>query len=219
MPPAKSTTRSLEGTDRDPTQHQPFRSYDWESSPSGPEWGRVTLWLTPDHHSKSPTPWSADLDVACRDLARLMREGFFWSAANIVPEEGYVLHDLGPDVSPEWFKVARVWRLVDRQQRTGETAPLWTGRLMVDFRDLDRLKTFRIQDLSVNDVSRAWAWNADNRVVYDFSHAKPGHYVNCIYDDMPLRGWWPYPKLEDGQTYQEEENGRWKDPSVPNGQL
>jgi hypothetical protein len=32
--------------------------------------------------------WAASLFVRCDDVARLMREGFFWSADNIVPEEG-----------------------------------------------------------------------------------------------------------------------------------
>ncbi len=189
-----------EGAIDGPTRHEPFRSYDWEASSSDPKRGRVSLWMRPHHPSKSPTPWFADLAVSCRDLARLMREGFFWSPDSIVPEEGYTLPDTVPHMASKGFKAARVWRLIDRQQRAGEATPLWIGWLTVDFRDLALLSTFRIQDLSVDMISMASARNAKGKVVYDFSRYVPERCVNYIYDDMPLRGWWPYPRLDDDQT-------------------
>lgn len=209
LPPTPSffTISSPEGPTSGPTEQQPFRSYDWETSPSGPAWGKLSLSMVPDHHSEGSLPWLADLVVCCWDLARLMREGFFWSHANIVPEEGYMSNKLEPDMAAVGFQFQRIWRLVDRQQHAGGP-PLWIGWLTVHFADLGSLAAFRIQDLSAENIERFWASNAQDNLVYAFCHAEPEHAFNCIYDDMPMEGWWPYPKVAtDGETDRAEENG------------
>ncbi len=120
-----------------------------------------------------------------------MREGFFWSAENVVPEKGYMAFSAEPDWSSKGYKVTRFWDLVDRAN--GDT-PLWVARMTTGFTDVAVLSAFRIRDLTVENLWEVRAYNADNKVVYNFSHREPEHYFNCIYDDMPLRGWWSCPQ-------------------------
>ncbi|KAK4155233.1 hypothetical protein C8A00DRAFT_31942 [Chaetomidium leptoderma] len=56
------------------------------------------------------------------------------------------------------------------------------------------LSRFRVQNLSRENVYRAYAFNADMHVVYAFEYHRPSYCYNCIYDDMPLQGWWPWPR-------------------------
>ncbi len=95
--PDTDTTSSGE-TSTDLGQHEPFRAYNWETTPCGPEFGTLAMWITHDHHRSEPgPPWFASVSLACKDVARLMRGGFFWSSHNIVPEEGYMTDQLEPD--------------------------------------------------------------------------------------------------------------------------
>jgi hypothetical protein len=65
-------------------------------------------------------PWAAILSVKCQDMPRLMRDGFFWSADNVVPEEGCM-----PTTRPEWvakgFEHTRRWTLIDQSNSNGGT--------------------------------------------------------------------------------------------------
>lgn len=60
-------------------------------------------------------------------------------------------------------------------------------------RELSVLSAFRIEDLE-NNMFVAGAKNERRRVVYFFDARDPESNFNVIYDDMPLEGWWPWPK-------------------------
>lgn len=58
--------------------------------------------------------WAALIQVKCHDIARLMREGFNWSAENVLPEEGCKFHATDAKWSALGFRYARRWIIVDR---------------------------------------------------------------------------------------------------------
>ncbi|RYO85674.1 hypothetical protein DL764_009121 [Monosporascus ibericus] len=43
-------------------------------------------------------PWCGHMQVKCDDVPHLMREGFHWTAANMVQEDGYIEHERGEAV-------------------------------------------------------------------------------------------------------------------------
>ncbi|KAG7285551.1 hypothetical protein NEMBOFW57_010180 [Staphylotrichum longicolle] len=145
------------------------------------------------------TPWAAILEVKCRDVPHLMREGFFWSAENVLPEEGY----LSPESRPEWTALGcrhkRTWILADQSDNgQGQRRdPQWVGRLEVVSPVPEALPGFRVQELSRSNVYSAAAWNAREQLVYRYDYRSPSQNCNCIYDDKPLKGWWPWPR-DDG---------------------
>jgi hypothetical protein len=90
-----------------------------------------------------------------------------------------------------------VWGLADKA--SGET-PLWVAELTVFPNSVALLSRFRMQGLSVEQVYRVHAFNEDGQAVYVFEYHWPDYCYNCIYDDMPLRGWWPWPKPSGGRA-------------------
>jgi hypothetical protein len=59
---------------------------------------------------------------------------------------------------------------------------------------LELLARFRIQTLSPDLVCSANAWDANLYLTYNYNCRVAGENYNCIYDDEPLEGWWPWPK-------------------------
>jgi hypothetical protein len=160
------------------------------------QWGKIELKMMPNLDTPKclETPWAGVLEVKCRDVARLMREGFFWSAENVLPEEGY----MAEESRPEWLAIGcrhkRTWILADRS--SGQE-PQWVGSLEVVSPHLEVLSRFRLQNLSRKNIYSAGAWNALEQMVYSHDYRYLSKSFNCIYDDKPLKGWWPWPR-EDG---------------------
>jgi hypothetical protein len=151
-------------------------------------WWSLLLQMTPD---PGIGRWAAVLDGKCDDVARLMREGFFWSAEDILPEEGYMSNSTNPEWSAAGFNYARVWILADKSN--GEN-PRWLAKLKVYASDFQLLPGFQVQNLSRKNVWRAHAWNPLEKMVYQYDRAHPGINFNCIYGARPLQGWWPWPR-------------------------
>ncbi len=86
-----------EGNDMPPVRQEPL--YTWNNCEVGRGWGLLILEMALSRKRPSAStnhPWGAGLLVKCRDVPRLMREGFFWSADNILPEGGYMSHSTPP---------------------------------------------------------------------------------------------------------------------------
>ncbi len=149
--------------------------------------------MAADRDSTRPL-WAAELSVLCRDVPRLMREGFFWSAENLVPEGCHMSDSVGEDWLEDGYKHGRLWSLVDTAN--GDT-PLWMAQLDAFAPSLEVLVGLRVRDLAAENVCLAEAWNPYHRRVYEFDYDRPDLCYNCIYEDTPLQGWWPWPK-DDG---------------------
>lgn len=134
--------------------------------------------------------WEVFLRVNAHDLPRLMREGFYWSEANVDHERGeYSSHRREEDRNLVRF--TRTYYLEDLQED-----PQWMAQLTVYSFEIHVLSTFRLRDLRVKDVLQARAFRPRGREVYYYNAHEPTHFINAIYDDMPLKGWWPWPKEE-----------------------
>lgn len=79
-------------------------------------WGILQLRMVPNPGARDyrKAPWLAILNVKSEDVPRLMRDGFFWSAENVLPEEG----SMSRVTSPEWAVGSslhkRTWILADK---------------------------------------------------------------------------------------------------------
>ncbi|KAI0196551.1 hypothetical protein EV127DRAFT_494486 [Xylaria flabelliformis] len=138
--------------------------------------------------------WIAILLVKCRDVLRLMREGFHWDAANIIREEGYVDQD---------FTFA--WFLQDRKRWAGtrhyflkdlQQPPRWVGNIEVFAQNQTTLFKFNLDRLSRESMKWAKANNQSGHQIYQWQYGFPGTWFNTVYDDMPMEGWWPWPKRD-----------------------
>jgi hypothetical protein len=138
-------------------------------------------------------PWIAHLEVKSIDIARLMHEGFFWSAENIIPEEGFMSSETKPGWTRFGFRYKRTWILTDK---SNEEVPRWVGYLEVITPSREILPSFRVQELTGGNIYAAFAWNGLDQLIYNYHYRWPQKSYNCIYDDKPLQGWWPWPKEE-----------------------
>jgi hypothetical protein len=127
-----------------------------------------------------------------------MREGFYWDTANVIPEEGYVTFDGENPKRVRWYgkKYAgtRHYFLKDLQQ------PLrWMATIEVLVVDYYALCQFDLSQLCRERI----------RLGSALSQASPDHYIwkyrydqvpwgcfNLVYGDMPMEGWWPWPRKE-----------------------
>ncbi len=141
------------------------------------------------------TDWTALLIVKANDICRLMREGFHWTEDNVVKEKGQLvsnyfdnhLRDLG-------CSSARFYYLLDRAEE-----PQWSAKLFVSpgprASAKKVLSCFRVSDLSPDLIYAASGLNEVGAVIYYYDALLPGE-INTVYDDMPLAGFWPWPKKE-----------------------
>ncbi|KAI1390656.1 uncharacterized protein F4822DRAFT_393929 [Hypoxylon trugodes] len=138
--------------------------------------------------------WLGQMDIKCSDVPLMMREGLHWSTANIVKEEGYV-EDIDPRkadrLGQHYFQctVTRYWFLRDLQE-----PPRWTTCLRIHAPDHDSAPKIRFDDWTLKMVHMARAWGLSKKLIYQYDIRKPQDCFNCIYDNMPLKGWWPCPK-------------------------
>jgi hypothetical protein len=184
------------------------------------EWtGCLNLRMVPDPGMPDygKAPWAAWFNVHCQDVPRLMRDGFFWSVDNVLPEEGNM-----PSAWTAWeakgFRHTRRWILSDKPNNHGGT-PRWVGRLYVISPSMELLARFRVQNLSPNQICSANAWDSDSDLVYNYNCRVSGQNFNCIYDDEPLEGWWPWPKKggAGGGVFRPSAPGvNWEDELFPN---
>ncbi|GKT63972.1 hypothetical protein ColTof3_11311 [Colletotrichum tofieldiae] len=144
--------------------------------------------------------WEARLRVKARDVPRLMREGFHWTAANFDFEATYIQLDLDDDndaLETVGWTCSRNFFLSD----LGDD-PHWTARLAVYAQNTNVLSRFRITDLTLDKMGWASAWKEggmgdSSQWLYDWNFDESEGSFNAIYDDMPLEGWWPWPKCDD----------------------
>lgn len=172
-----------------------------------PKKGSIQFVFVPEHNGAGKTgtlPWYAQMSIQCHDVPRLMREGLHWTSANLIQEEGYVT-DYDYKDKPLYrsnktkFINTRVLFLADRQ------APArWTSYLHVHATSLDIIRNFRLSDLCMNMVQSVTADTASSQRIYQFQACNQQENFNAIYDDMPMEGWWPWPR-KGGQEIKEPE--------------
>ncbi|KAI2472415.1 hypothetical protein F4781DRAFT_445366 [Annulohypoxylon bovei var. microspora] len=137
--------------------------------------------------------WYGRMDVKCCDVPLLMREGFYWTKANVISEEGYTNDIIPPLVisgNPyQKYTVARFWVLQDLQQ-----PPRWTATLMVQAPNIGVVSGIRLDNWTIDMVHTVKAFDLSKKLIYHYDVSRPRLRFNSIYDGMLLKGWWPWPK-------------------------
>ncbi|TRX96170.1 hypothetical protein FHL15_002894 [Xylaria flabelliformis] len=136
--------------------------------------------------------WVAILMVKCHNVPRLMREGFHWDAANVIREEAYVDQDF---TFARFRQDRKCWAgtrhyfLKDLQQ-----PPRWIATIEVFALNQTTLFQFKLNKLSRETTKWATANNQSGHQIYHWHRGFPDSWFNVVYDDMPMEGWWPWPK-------------------------
>ena len=134
---------------------------------------------SPDGEQLHANEWTGRISVRCSNLPLLMRKGFRWSEANVIPERGHI----DPCTSKKW-KYSRVWYLRDKGFK-----PKWTAKLMIYDRDLTCVSNFNVGTLRGEDINRVDGWSEEGRNVIQYIAGFPELSFNAVYDDKPLQDW------------------------------
>ena len=138
--------------------------------------------------------WTAYMSFFVKDISELMREGLYWSAQNCIPELSFFREADPNDIldSSDGGETVREYDLIDNQAR-------WYAKVRVTSMHKATLANFRLDDLVKDKIVWCRGRSAENRLVYSWeSNVPPGDNFNAIYDDMPLPGFWPWPKEKTG---------------------
>ncbi|KAI0185450.1 hypothetical protein EV127DRAFT_503013 [Xylaria flabelliformis] len=138
--------------------------------------------------------WAAVLMVKCRDVPCLMREGFHWDGANVIREEGYIDHDFSDShrrKDGKCWASTRHYYLKDLQQ-----PQRWVATIKVFALKPETVYRFDLlNQLSRESMQWATAINSSSGYyIYNWHYCNPTGRFNAIYDDMPMKGWWPWPR-------------------------
>ncbi|KAK7932651.1 hypothetical protein PG985_003363 [Apiospora marii] len=160
----------------------------------------IRLLFTPDGNTSSSSSdneaskllpssgWWAEMFIRCDVVPQLMREGLHWTDKNIMREEGHF--DFGPIPYP-WGPIARTYYLRDLDH----APPRWTASMQVHAHRVAPLSRFRPGRLTPErHLTAALARAPNGAAIYSWCSWAPDEAYNALYDDMPLEGWWPWPK-------------------------
>jgi len=92
----------------------------------------------------------------------------------------------------ERFQLCRHYFLQDLP-RTKWTPGRWTMEIEFFSNSKAVISRFRLEDLETELILRAWGFDESGKIVYEYDNKAPQDTINCIYDDMPLRGFFPQP--------------------------
>ncbi|KAH6647270.1 hypothetical protein BKA67DRAFT_663606 [Truncatella angustata] len=131
--------------------------------------------------------------IKCDNVPRLMREGLEINEAHLLREEGFIDAQRGrPEqaANPTWHLTRHMY-LQDLQR-----PPLWIAKLEAHSDCINKLRSIRLDDLSFRNVHSAFAWGLAGEAIYQYKRWNLDEAFNVIYDDMPMKGWWPWPRKE-----------------------
>ncbi|KAK8094940.1 hypothetical protein PG997_001625 [Apiospora hydei] len=147
---------------------------------------------------RAEQPWLGELAVKAGNVPQLMEEGFAIAAENIIREQGFVertgtFQGVTEQMRQRW-PVTRHFVLRDRSQEP----PSWTAHMRCLSTNFKTLSDIRPCDLTHGNVAKCIAWSIGKRMIYHFDRATtPRDDIDCVYDDLTLRGLWPWPKTLD----------------------
>lgn len=137
--------------------------------------------------------WCVMLSLEFHDFPKFMREGLWWSCANIVPELGF-FQRADPRNTTGRYTHARHWTL--REYPEKEEAELqWHGLLKLSAKSYSILTEFSLGQLTRENIYMCTAFNRQGEWIF---HRKPSCQepaINCFYDGLhPGNGsWWIFP--------------------------
>ncbi|CAH0051405.1 unnamed protein product [Clonostachys solani] len=157
--------------------------------------GKINLVLLSDPARVRESWWEANVDVSVKSLPESMRQGWSWSEDNIDRAGGQLIvkmSDLDQIQQEAGWCCGRRYKLVDRAED-----PQWEAVVWIYAKDLQSLSCVKVNDLLYEKAYATWATNENNRLAYLFHRRSPHLNFNAIYDEMPLTGWWPWPRADE----------------------
>lgn len=152
--------------------------------------------------AKEEQAWFGRLSIKTDNVPQMMKEGFDITPESILREEGCVKFTKDP---PEaWMQdkwpYTRHWYLKDTAPSGDGGGPRWTAHLACLAATFETLARVRPCGLTHRQVATctASAGGQDKPRVYHFDRQRPRESINCLYDDRPLEGLWPYPRSAAG---------------------
>lgn len=133
-------------------------------------------------------PWVARVPVAAKNLPSLMRYGLYVDEDNVMKRKGHFVPD---DESKQASPGQPPGHL--RRYFLAEEHPRWSANMAVSAPSLSELVKFKVHELGPDNVVAALGFDKRGNRVYSFSAMDPDGNFNAIYD-MPMRGWWPWPR-------------------------
>ncbi|KAI1462386.1 hypothetical protein F4805DRAFT_132089 [Annulohypoxylon moriforme] len=163
---------------------------------------KLNITLAIGDRGRSPPQWFGELQFKCNNVPQLMREGLYWTMDNVSREDGF-FSPISPEFEVDFWmidhlvRVGYVWTRHYFLRDLEQEPPRWIAHFQIHAAKNKTLADFRLDDLSVEDVKHAIArGNPGDRTIYRYSRREPVEAFNAIYDDMPMEGWWPWPRKE-----------------------
>ncbi|OTB05700.1 hypothetical protein M426DRAFT_21730 [Hypoxylon sp. CI-4A] len=158
----------------------------------------IQLWFRLDEDAPDGESRLVRLAFKSDKVPQLMREGLHWSLDNVRWEDGFLCKIDAMKNAPshlvkylldEDLTVARSYFLHDLH-----VPSRWVAHLQVFASSIKLLSKTRPEHLTMESIETAHAWSVDDQRIYQYNKACPEEACNAIYNDMPLEGWWPWPK-------------------------
>ncbi|KAK8095085.1 hypothetical protein PG997_001770 [Apiospora hydei] len=169
---------------------------------------------------RADQPWFGRLSIKTENVPLLMKDGFAITPESILREEGCVKFTTS-EPEEEWMKekwpYTRHYFLRDpntpipapaqqqREEGGGEgqetqIPPRWMAHMQCFAANFEALAQIRLCELTHHQVDNctASARGGKGPRIYHFDRLRARESINCIYDDLPLEGLWPYPKSQEG---------------------
>ncbi|PNY25074.1 Uncharacterized protein TCAP_04999 [Tolypocladium capitatum] len=167
---------------------------DWQTGPFNLQMAFISNAKAHFANDARNVAWEARLEVHTKDIFRLMKQGFYFTEANVRKRKGYFVLDensIAAHASNCGWSRARVYHLTDRPEDGNRQ---WIAVLRVYARELSVLSDFRVRYLSADKLHITRAYNQKGQVIYDYDVKHPRESFNAVYNNRPLGGWWPWPK-------------------------
>ncbi|KAK7921547.1 hypothetical protein PG985_009569 [Apiospora marii] len=154
--------------------------------------------------AKREQAWFGWLSVKTENVPQMMKEGFVISPETILHEEGCVkfTKDAPEGWMQEKWPYTRHWYLRDTAKQDDERGgPRWMAHLSCLAANFETLARIRPCDLTHHQVDNctAAAGSETGPRIYHYDRKRPRESINCIYDDLPLEGLWPYPRSSENR--------------------
>ncbi|KAM7184996.1 hypothetical protein V8F20_011980 [Naviculisporaceae sp. PSN 640] len=180
---------------------------------------KFIMFLLPDGKKgeiEQNAKWFLTIRFYCHDLGKLMREGLWWSYANIVPELGS-FREIDPDRTLQRYTRQRYWVLRENSDKD-ESQVAWHGHIILEAKDYDTLGNVSLNHLSRNNIFSCTGFNRDGERIFYCEPNTSRPAINCLYEGLhPGNGsWWIWPmdRLDPPPPYANDVNDQANDGPV-----
>lgn len=153
--------------------------------------------------SRGEQPWFGRLSVKTENVPQIMKQGLAIAPESILQEEGCVrfTKDAPEDWMQDKWPYTRHWYLRDTAQQQDGGGPRWMAHLACLAASFETLARIRPCDITHHQVDNctASAGSETGPRIYHFDRKRPRESINCVYDDLPLEGLWPYPRSSESR--------------------